>query len=157
MSTPFTNKFVRKISLSSLLQQRAGLTTMQPIILCPRNSSVCMYFSHWMGLKVWQTTLGKANLLLLQTHPLSVPLPCHNQLLAKTTVVMEAPPQSLLLLYLLVHHPLPSQPTVVPSINILLLAVRPAQAQSNRRSMDHQPSYQLARNSRSLRIPSRTY
>ena len=75
MSTPFTNKFVRKISLSSLLQQRAGLTTMQPITLCPRNSSVCMYFSHWMGLKVWQTTLGKANLLLLQTHPLSVPLP----------------------------------------------------------------------------------
>ena len=182
MSTPFTNKSVRKISLSSLLQQRTGLTTMQPIILCPRNSSVCMYFSHWMGLKVWQTTLGKANLLLLQTHPLSVPLPCHNQLLAKTTVVMEAPPQSLLQLYLLVHHPLPSQPTVVPSINILLadllvclpfptlipttclfqmqmflLAVRPAQAQSNRRSMDHRPSYQLARNSRSLRIPSRTY
>ena len=39
MSTPFTNKSVRKTSLSSLLQQRAGLTTMQPIILCPRNSS----------------------------------------------------------------------------------------------------------------------
>ena len=157
---------------------------MQPIILCPRNSSVCMYFSHWMGLKVWQTTLGKANLLLLQTHPLSVPLPCHNQLLAKTTVVMEAPPQSLLQLYLLVHYPFLSQPTVVLSINILLfnllvlclpfptpipttsclfqmqmflLAVRPAQAQSNRRSMDHQLSYQLARNSRSFEIPSRTY
>ena len=140
-----------------------------------------MYFSHWMGLKVWQTTLGKANLLLLQTHPLSVPLPCHNKPLAKTTIVMEAPPQSLLQLYLLVHS---SQPTVVLSINILLsnllvlclpfptptpttsclfqmqmflLAVRPAQAQSNRRSMDCQLSYQLARNSRSLKIPSRTY
>ena len=157
MSTPFTNKSVRKIPLSSLLQQRAGLTTMQPIILCPKNSCVCMYFSHWIGLMVWQTTLGKANLLLLQTHPF---LPCHNQPLAKTTIVMEAPPQSLLLLYLLTHYPLPSQPTIVPSINILLvnllvlclpfptpipttsclfqmqmflLAVRPAQAQSNRR------------------------
>ena len=39
MSTPFTNKPVRKTSLSSLLQQRAGLTTIWPIILCPKNSS----------------------------------------------------------------------------------------------------------------------
>ena len=61
MSTPFTNKSVRKISLSSLLQQRTGLTTMQPIMLCPKNSSVCMYFSHWMvsrcGKQLWAKTI----------------------------------------------------------------------------------------------------
>ena len=89
----------------------------------------------------------------------------------------------LLLLYL-THHPLPSQPGVVPSINIplanlsvlwppfptptpmtsclfqtqtFLLTVRLAQAQSDRRSMDHQPSYQPVRDSRSSTIPSRTY
>ena len=135
---------------------------------------------------VQQATWGKVDLVLLQTHLLSVPLPCHNPPLAKTTLVMKTPLQHLLLLYPLTHHPLPSQPTVVPSVNILLtnplvlclpfptptpmpmtsclfqmqmflLAVRPAQAQSDRRLMVHQPSYQLARNSRSLTIPSRTY
>ena len=128
MSTSFTNKSVRKILLSSLLQQRAGLTTMQPIILCPINSSVCMYFSHWMGLKVWQTTLGKANLLLLQTYPLSVLLPCHNQPLAKTTIVivMEVPPQSLLQLVLSINILLanllvlcPPFPTPIPTTSCL--------------------------------------
>ena len=77
MSNPFTDKSVRKIPVSSPLQQRAGLTTMQCMILYPRNSRACMYFGHWTGLMVWQTTLGKANLVLLQTHPLLVPLPCH--------------------------------------------------------------------------------
>ena len=168
MLNPFTNKSVRKIPLPSLLQQRAGLTTMQPMILCPRNSRVWMYFGCQMGLMVWQTTLGKANLLLLQTHPLSVPPPCCNPPLAKTTMVMDAPLQILLLLYLLIYHPLPLQSIVAPSVNIplanllvlclpfpmpmpmtsclfqtqmFLLTVRPAQAPSNRRSMDHQPSY----------------
>ena len=73
MSNPFTDKSIRKILLSSPLQQRAGLTTMQHLILCPRNSRVCMYFGHRMGLMVRQTTLGKVNLVLLQTHLLSVP------------------------------------------------------------------------------------
>ena len=120
MLNPFTNKSVRKIPLSSPLQQRAGLTTMQCMILCPRNSRACMYFSHQVGLMVQQTTLGKADLVLLQTHPLLVPLPCHNPPLAKTTLIMETPLQSLLLLYSLAHHLLPLQPTVVPSINSLL-------------------------------------
>lgn len=120
MSNQFTDKSIRKILLSSPLQQRAGLTTMRHLILCPRNSRVCMYFSHWMGLMVWQTTLGKVDLVLLQTHLLSVPLPCHNSPLAKTILIMKASIQHLLLLYPLTHHPLPSQPTVVPSVNILL-------------------------------------
>ena len=186
MSNPFTDKSIRKILLSSPLQQRAGLTMMWHLILCPRNSRACMYFGHRMGLMVQQTTLGKVNLVLLQTHLLSVPLPCHNPPLAKTTLVMKTPLQHLLLLYPLTHHPLPSQPTVVPSVNILLtnplvlclpfptptpvpmtsclfqmqmflLTVRLAQAQSDRRLMVHQPSYRLVRNSRSLTIPSRTY
>ena len=186
MLNPFTDKFVRKIPVSSPFQQRAGLMMMQCMILCPRNSRACMYFGHWTGLMVWQTTLGKANLVLLQTHPLLVPLPCHNPPLAKTTLVMETSLPRLLLLYSLTHHLLPSQPTVVPSVNSLLanplvlclpfpmpmpmpmtscpfqmqmflLAVIPAQAQSDRRLMVHQPSYQLVRNSRSLTIPSRTY
>ena len=153
------------------------------MILCPKKSRVHMYFSCQTGLMVQQTTLGKVDLLVLQTHPLSVPLPCHNPPLAIATVVPETSFPHLLLLYL-THHPLPSQPTVAPSINILLanlsvlclpfpmpmpmtsclfqtqtflLAVRLAQAQSDRRLMVHQPSYQLARNSRSLTIPSRTY
>ena len=142
-----------------------------------------MYFGCCMGLMVWKTTLGKVDLLVLQTHPLLVPLPCCNPPLAMTTVVPETSFSHLLLLYL-THHPLPSQPTVVPSVNILLtnlsvlclpfpmptpttsclfqtqmflLTVRLAQAQSDRRSMDHQPCYQPATNSRSLTIPSRTY
>ena len=149
----------------------------------PKKSRVNMYFGHQMGLMVWQTTLGKVDLLVLQTHPLSVPLPCCNPPLAMTTVVTETSFPHLLLLYL-THHPLPSQPTVAPSINILLanlsviclpflmptpttsclfqtqtffLTVRLAEVQSDRRSMDHQPSYQPARNSRSSTIPSRTY
>ena len=140
---------------------------MQHMILCPRNSRAYMYFGHQTGLMVWQTTLGKVN-LMLQTHLLSVPLPCHNPPLAKTTLVIKTPLQCLLLLYPLTHHPLPLQSTVVPSINILLanslvlclpfptpmpmtsclfqmqmflLVVRPAQAQSDRRLMVHQPSY----------------
>ena len=183
MSNPFTDKPIRKILLSSPLQQRAGLTTMWHLILCPRNSRVCMYFGHQMDLMVRQTTLGKVDLVLLQTH-LSIPLPCHNPPLAKTILVMKTPLQRLLLLYPLTHHPLPLQPTVVPSVNILLtnplvlclpfrtptpttsclfrmqmflLTVRPAQAQSDRRLMVHQPSYRLARNSGSLTILSRTY
>ena len=79
-----------------------------------------MYFSHQMGLMVQQTILGKVNLLLVQTHPLPVPLPCSNPPLAITTVVLETSLQCLLLLYLLTHHLLPSQPTVAPNINILL-------------------------------------
>ena len=170
MSNPFTDKSITKILLSSPLQQRAGLTTMQHLILCPRNSRVCMYLGHWMGLMVWQTTLGKVDLLLLQSHLLSVPLPCHNSPLAKTILVMKTPLQHLLLLYPLTHHPLLLQPTVVPSVNILLtnplvlclpfqtpmptpmtsclfqmqmflLAVRLTQAQSDRRLMVHLPSY----------------
>ena len=153
-----------------------------PTILCPRNSRVHMYFGCWTGLIVQQTTLGKVDLLLLQTHPLLVPLPCCSPLLAIATVVLETSLQHLLLLYLLIHHPLPSQPKVVPSINIplvnllvlclptptpitsclsqmlmFLLAVRLAHAQTNKRSMDHQPSYQPVRNSRHSTIPSRTY
>ena len=46
----FTNKSTRKTLLSSLMQQRAGLTMMQPMILCPRHSRVCMYFNHQTGL-----------------------------------------------------------------------------------------------------------
>lgn len=181
MSTPFTNKSVRKTSLSSLLQQRAGLTTIWPIILCPKNSSDV--FQPLDGSQGVANNFGQ-NQSAASSNSSSVPLPCHNKPLAKTTIVMEAPPQSLLQLYLLVHYPFLSQPTVVLSINILLfnllvlclpfptpipttsclfqmqmflLAVRPAQAQSNRRSMDHQLSYQLARNSRSFEIASRTY
>ena len=61
------------------------------------------------------------------------------------------------------HQSIGSLPTPMPmtsclfQMQMLLLAVRPAQAQSDRRLMVHQPSYQLARNSRSLAIPSRTY
>ena len=186
MSNPFTDKSIRKILLSSPLQQRAGLTMMRHLILCPRNSRACMYFGHRMGLMMQQATWGKVDLVLLQTHLSSVPLPCHNPPLAKTTLVTKTPLQRLLLLYPLTHHPLPSQPTVAPSVNILLanplvlclpfrtptpmpttsclfqmqmflLAVRPAQAQSDRRLMVHQPSYRLARNSRSLTVLSRTY
>ena len=142
-----------------------------------------MYVGHWTGLMVWQTTLGKVDLLVLQTHPLLVPLPCCNPPLAMTTMVPENSFPCLLLLYL-AHHPLPLQPTITPSINIpltnlsvlclpfptpmpttsclfqtqtFLLTVRLAQAQSDRRSMDHQPSYQPVRNSRSSTIPSRSY
>ena len=61
----FTDKSVKKISLSSPLQQRAGLTMVQRIILCPRNSRACMYFGHWMGLMVWSVgslpTFSNAN------------------------------------------------------------------------------------------------
>ena len=184
MLTPFTIKYIRKIPLSSLFQQRAGLTMTQPMILCPKNQRyACMYSGCRTGLMVWQTSLGKVILLVLQTCPLSVPLPCHNPPLEMTTMVPETSFPHLLLSYL-THHPLPSQPTVVPSVNIpltnllvlflpfpipmsmtsclfqtqmFLLAVRLAQAQSNRRSMDHQPSYQPARNSRSSTIPSRSY
>ena len=174
MLNPFTDKSIEKILLSSPLQQRAGLTMMWHLILFPRNSKVCMYFSHRMGLMAQQTTLGKVDLVLLQTHLSSVPLPCHNPPLAKTTLIMKTPLQCLLLLYPLTHHPLPSQPTVAPSVNILLanplvlclpfptpmpmpmtsclfqmqmflLTVRLAQAQSDRRLMVHEPSYYLAR------------
>ena len=44
----------------------------------------------------------------------------HNPPLAITTMIPETPFQNLLLLYLLACHPLSSQPTVAPSINILL-------------------------------------
>ena len=59
MLISFTDKSIRKTLLSSLIQQRADLTAMQPMILCPRNSKVHMYFDCQMGLMVQQTTLEK--------------------------------------------------------------------------------------------------
>ena len=50
-----------------------------------------MSFSHLMGLTAQHTTLGKADLLLLQTHLLLVPLLCHNPPLSIATVVLETP------------------------------------------------------------------
>ena len=133
-----------------------------------------MCFSPPMGLRVQHsTTSGQASLLLPQTHPILLYCPP----LPMPTTALEDPLHSLLpMLLLLACHLLPSWPPVAQKVNNLLtphlplsttscqcqmqtslLMVKLAPAQSNRRSMDQQPSYQPVKNSRASNPPSRTF
>ena len=143
---------------------------MQPLISCQRRSKVPMCFSPPTGLRVQHsTTLGQASLPLPQTHPILLLCPP----LPMTTTALENPLHSLFLLLLLLTHLLQSSPPVVQNINNLLISlpilylhlsmtwmwmplllmVRLAPAQSDRRSMDQQASYQPVKNSRALTQP----
>ena len=119
-----------------------------------------------------------SSLLLSQTHLILLLYP---PLLMTTTALENSLHSLLLLLLLLTHDLLPSWPAVAPNINnlltslltlyiplpmtscqcqmwtSLLLTVRPVPAQSNRRSMDQQPSYQPVKNSRASIPPSKTF
>ena len=151
---------------------------MQPLISSQRRSRVPMCFGPPTGLRVQHsTTLGQANLPLLQTHPILLLFPP----LPMTTTALENPIHSLLLLLLLLTCLLPSSPPVAQNVNnllislptlylhlsmtscqcqmqmSLLLMVRLAPAQSDRRSMDQWLSYQPLKNSRASTPPSKTF